>query len=150
MKKLAAYKLDKSFTDGVTIRLDNAPDVEFAVVLPSPYNRAYSQALYGAMNWSMEDGKVQTGGGIMDTRYAQEDAFLDHCLKSIDGEPAPENFRTDYPEALAELMVKAEELAEAVTDKVDTSVKKSPASSDGKDNGQDGRSSMTASKAVAG
>ena len=44
MNKLASYKLDKAFTDGVDIYLDAAPDCAFRVRLPSQYNRVYTQA----------------------------------------------------------------------------------------------------------
>ena len=150
MDKLGKYKLDKSFTDGVLIRLDDAPDVEFMVRLPSQYNRAYTQALYGAMDWSVgDDGKVNTGGNLMDTRYSQLDAFLAHCLLTMDGEPIPDNFATEYPEALDELMTKANELANAISERVDDSVKKSLGSASGDHDGLDARSFMPTSKAKA-
>lgn len=125
MDKLAHYKLDKAFTRGVVIRLDHAPDVEFLVKLPSQYNREYCQALYGAMQWeSGADGEVKTGGALMATRYAQEDAFIAHCLLSQDGEPIPESFAEEYPEAVAELMTKANDLSAEIGKRVEDAAKK--------------------------
>ena len=136
MKALKKYKLDKAFTDGVDIYLDDAPDVAFKVRLPSNYNRAYSQALYGAMGFDIDDdGKVKPQGSLIDTKYAQEDAFLNHCLLSIDGDPVPADFATEYPRALQELTSKANELAAALDEQVQDSVKKSQASSTGSSDG---------------
>jgi hypothetical protein len=151
MKGLSKYKLDKAFTEGVVIILDDAPDVPFLVKLPSPYNRAYTQSLYSSMGFSVaDDGSIQTDGSLMDTRFAQEDAFLSHCLVSIDDEPADPSFAKDYPEALAELMTKANELAEAISAKVSDSVGKSSASLDGKKTGQEKSGSIQSLKAEAG
>ena len=151
MDKLSRYKLDKGFTDGVDIILDNAPDVTFRVRLPSQYNRGYTQALYGGMEWSIgDDGSVKPGGSLMSARYAQEDAFLAHCLLAIDGEPVPAGFRDDYPSALSELMEKATELANAIEEKVTESVKKSPTSSTGKGSGQGVKGSTMSLTSAAG
>ena len=150
MNSLKKYKLDKAFTEGVTMYLDDAPDVAFLVKLPSAYNRAYSQALYGSLDWSMEEGQVKTGGGLMATHYLQQDAFIEHCLISADGEPIPADFAAEYPTALAELMEKANELAAEITEKVETSAKKLSVSSSGSENGQDGNSSMPDLKTKAG
>ncbi len=143
MKGLKAYKLDKAFTDGVVIRLEDAPDVAFLVRLPSGYNRAYTQAVYGGMRFDLDDeGNVKPGGSLLETKYAQEDAFMEHCLVSIDGEPVPDNFAVDYPRALQELMSKAQELANALDEQVDDAVKKSPATSNGSTDGEVKKSSM--------
>lgn len=151
MDKLGKYKLDKAFSDGVDIRLDDAPDVVFTVRLPSQYNRAYTQALYSSMEWDLgEDGAIKTGGSLMATRYAQEDAFLEHCLMSMDGEPITEGFAKDYPEAVAELMSKAIDLSNDIQERVETSVKKSPASSNGNDSGQEKSGSTSTLKAAEG
>lgn len=150
MDKLANYKLDGAFSEGVSIYLDDAPDVEFKVRLPSPYNRGYTQALYGAMEWKVEeDGTVNTGGNLMSTRYAQEDAFLAHCLLSIDGEPVPSDFADTYPEAITELLGKATELANEINEKVDKTAKKSSASSSGSDSGVEKSGSTSGSKVAA-
>lgn len=150
MDKLAAYKLDKAFTDGVDIYLDDAPDVPFRIRLPSQYNRAYSQALYGGMQFQVDaEGKVKPGADLIATRYAQEDAFLAHCLLSIDGEAPPEHFAQDYPAAMSELLNKATELANDLESTVSTSVKKSPTSSTGSESGQDGKSSIGTLKNAA-
>ena len=141
MNKLKAYKLNKAFTDGVDIRLDGA-DVVCKVRLPSQYNRGYSQALYAGIGLEFDNGIVKPSGSIMDTRYAQEDAFVEHCLLSIDGESIPDNFSTEYPTALAEIMEKATELANAIEEKVATTVKKSQPISTGKETGQEKSDSM--------
>ena len=143
MDKLKAYKLDKAFTDGVDIRLDGA-DVLCKVRLPSQYNRGYTQALYSGIGFEFSDGLVKPSGSVMDTRYAQEDAFIEHCLLSIDGEAVPADFATDYPTALAEIMEKATELANAIEEKVNTTVKKSRPTLAGKGTGQ-GKSDSTPS-----
>lgn len=148
MDKLARYKLDKAFTDGVEVRLDDAPDVAFLIRLPSQYNRAYTQALYGSVEIDFNDGG-KVSGGLLKTRFAQEDAFLDHCLLAMDGDKVPVDFAQQYPKALQELMEKAAELAGAIDDKVATSVKKSPASLTGKGDGQAGKSSTPALSAKA-
>ncbi len=150
MDKLAKYKLDKSFTEGVEIRLDNAPDVVFLVTLPSMYNRNYAQAMYSGMSMSMsDDGNITADTNIVVARYVQEDAFFDHCLKEMDGEPVPESFKRDYPEALTELMTKATELANDIENRVNDAVGKSQASSTGKADGQEkSNSKPSLSKAV--
>jgi len=151
MEKLAKYKLDKSFTEGVDIYLDGAPDVAFKVRLPSQYNRAYSQALYGSMNLTIgDDGKVKADGNLMNTRYCQVDAFIDACLVSIDGESVPDGFANDYPEAVDELMTKANELANSITERVDESVAKLSASASGSGSGQGKPRSMSSLQKEAG
>jgi len=151
MKGLGKYKLDKAFTEGVIIYLDDAPDVPIRVRLPSQYNRGYNQALYGGIKYDVDEtGNVKPTSGLMDMKYAQEDAFLSDCLVDIDGEPVPENFREEYPVALAELMEKAKELADAIEFKVADSVKKSPASSDGSESGAGKKSSTLHLKSQAG
>jgi hypothetical protein len=151
MNKLKAYKLDKSFTDGVEIRLDNAPDVVFLVRLPSMYNRGYSQALYGGMGMTLDNaGEVKAGASLMVARYAQEDAFIEHCLISQDGEPIDDDFQIEYPEAVAELISKSNDLVVAVESKVTDAVGKSPASSSGKADGQGKKSSTLSLSSAAG
>lgn len=151
MNKLGKYKLDKAFTKGVELRLDDAPDVVFMVRLPSQYNRSYTQALYGAMEWNVgEDGNIKTGGSLMQTRYAQEDAFIEHCLLSMDGEPIEDDFASEYPEAVQELMSKATELANDMQERVESSVKKSQTSSGGSESGQAESGSTTTLKAAEG
>ncbi len=149
MDKLKAYKLDKAFTEGVDIPLDGA-DVVCRVRLPSQYNRAYTQALYSGIGFEFSDDGVRPSGSIIDTRYAQEDAFINHCLLSIDGEDVPANFGRDYPTALSEIMEKATELANALEDKVSKSVKKSSAISTGKEAGQGKSGSMNTLSKEAG
>jgi hypothetical protein len=147
---LSKYKLDKAFSEGVDIRLDDAPDDVFKVKLPSQYNRGYTSALYGAMTVSLDDGKVQAGGGLMETRFAQEDAFIEHCVVSLNGEPLPDGFISEYPLAIAELMTKASELAAAIEDKVGDTVKKSQTSLTGSESGQEKTSSTKGSLKATG
>ena len=142
MNKLKAYKLDKAFTDGVDIRLDNA-DVVCRVCLPSQYNRGYTQALYSGIGFEFnDDGLVKPSGSLMDTRYAQEDAFVQHCLMLIDGDPVPAGFAAEYPSLLVELMEKSTELANAIEEKVNSTVKKSQPISTGNETGQAKSDSM--------
>lgn len=141
MNKLKAYKLNKAFTDGVDIPLDGA-DVVCKVRLPSQYNRGYTEALYSGIGFEFSEGGVKPSGSLMATRYAQEDAFVEHCLLSIDGEPVPADFATEYPTALVEIMEKATELANAIEEKVSTTVKKLQPSSTGKETGQEKSDSM--------
>jgi hypothetical protein len=133
---LESYKLDKAFTDGVDIRLDDAPEVVFKVRLPSQYNRGYTQAMYSSIDWTMGPEGIRTTGALMTTKFAQEDAFIANCLLSMDGEPIPEGFSAEYPKAVEELMTKANVLVKELEDRVEDSVKKSPALSNGKVNGQ--------------
>lgn len=149
MKGLDHYKIDKAFTEGVEIRLDGAPDTVFLVKLPSQYNRGYTRAMYSGLRWDIDDdGQVKAGGSLVETRYVQEDAFMEYCLISIDGEPVPENFLQEYPAAVTELMTKTSDLVQSLEEKVSTTVKKSQASSTGKRSGQ-GRSDSTASLSSA-
>jgi hypothetical protein len=141
---LESYRLDKAFTEGVEIRLDDAPDVVFMVKLPSQYNRGYSQALYSAIDWSMGADGIKTSGALMTTKYAQEDAFVANCLISMDGEPIPKNFSEEYPAAVEELQRKAQELASALDEKIHDNVEKSAALSNGKANGRGGKISTQA------
>jgi hypothetical protein len=150
MDKLKAYKLDRAFSDGVDIYLDKVPDVAFKVKLPSQYNRSYMTEYYGAMDWSLEDGKMKSGSSLVATGYMQEDAFISNCLLSIDGDPVPDDFAAEYPAAVAELISKSKELVEAIEAKVDDSVKKSSASSTGKGAGQAKESSTLSLSKAAG
>lgn len=137
MDKLAKYKLDNAFTEGVCLYLDDASDVAFLVKLPSQYNRSYTQAVYGGMEFNVDQlGEMKTTGQILSTRYAQQDAFIDYCVISMDGDPVPQGFFDEYPAALEELMSKASELAAKIEEDVSNSVKKSPSSSSGKGSGQ--------------
>jgi hypothetical protein len=138
---LDSYKLDKAFSEGVGIRLDNAPDDVFLVKLPSHYNRGYNAAMYGAMTISLEDGEVKAGGSMIETRYAQEDAFVEHCLLTLNGEPLPDGFVEESPAAIHELISKATEMANAIEERVSSTVKKLPASSPGKKSGRAKKSS---------
>jgi len=151
VNKLKAYKLNKAFTDGVEIRLDDAPDVVFLVRLPSTYNRGYSEALYSGMSMSLdEDGQVKTGSSLMVARYVQEDAFVEHCMVSMDGDPIDDDFQAEYPEAVAELISKAGDLVEAIESKVTDAVGKSQASLSGKDDGLEKKSSTPKLSSAAG
>ena len=125
LDKLNSYKLDSAYKDGVVINLDDAPDVDFLVKLPGPYNRPYMAALYGSMNMGLnKDGELDAKVNIVQTRQAQEDAFLAYCLISIDGQPAPDNFAEDYPKAIEELINKSNELVERISNRVEHASKK--------------------------
>ncbi|WP_116364413.1 hypothetical protein [Parahaliea mediterranea] len=138
MDKLQAYKLDKAFTDGVELSLDAAPDVVFKVRLPSQYNRGYTQAVYGDADFDVDaNGKVQMKGGMVSLKWKQEDAFFEHCLLTMDGHPIPEKFKTDYPGAVTELLMKANQLAADLDGRVGEAAKKSSTSSTGSTAGQD-------------
>ena len=149
MDKLASYKLDKAFTEGVDLTLDAAPDVVFRVRLPSQYNRAYTQALYAGMDFDMTDGEVKPKGGVMAAKYAQDDAFIAHCLLSMDGEAIPDSFASEYPIAVAELIEKATELASKIEAKVSDTVEKSQPTSLGSGSGQGKKNSTVSLKAGA-
>lgn len=150
MDKLVKYKIDKAFTEGVDIRLDDAPEVCFRVRLPSQYNRGYTNKLYSGMNLKIsEDGKVNSDANVMDAKYASEDAFVDHCLVSMDGDPIPDSFAADYPTALSELIGKATELAAEIEARVSDTAKKSPSLSDGKESGQANKRSTVSLKSGA-
>jgi len=150
MNKLARYKLDKAFTHGVDIYLDAAPDCAFRVRLPSQYNRVYTQALYAGIDFDLSSGEAKPKGGVMAAKYAQEDAFVAHCMVSIDDEDVPDNFATEYPMALSELMDKANELAESIEHKVTDSVEKSRPTSVGSGSGQGKKGFTKSLKAEAG
>lgn len=150
MDKLANYKLDKAFTEGVELRLDNAPDVVFKVRLPSEYNRGYTQAVYGDAAFSLDEhGRVKVDGGLVAMKHTQEDAFVAHCLLSKDGEPIPADFVTHYPRAVEELWTKAQQLAADLDNKVDRSKKKSLISSSGSESGEDESASTPSLSAEA-
>jgi len=149
---LADYKLDKAFTDGVKIHLDE--ETCFLVKLPSQYNRAYTQAQYEHIALEIdEDGAARPVGGaeqFLIAKYAVEDAFVKHCIISVNGEPVPDNFAEHYPQAVTELMEKATELANAIESRVDKSVKKSLNSLTGNANGQESKASIGSLKVEAG
>jgi hypothetical protein len=150
MDKLKAYKIDKAFTEGVEIRLPLAPEVVFLVRLPSEYNRAYTQALYGDAEFDIDEkGQVKMKGGLVDMKFRQEEAFAEHCLVSIDGEPVPDNFRRDYPEAVSELYLQANKLAIELDTKVGDSAKKSRTSSTGSSGGPERSDSTQSLSSVA-
>lgn len=142
MRGLEAYKLDKAYSEGVDIILDDAPGVVFRVILPGQYNRRYSTALYSMMDWeTTESGDIRQKGDLMTARNASEACFVEHCLVSIDGDPVPVDFADQYPAALAELMGKANDLVQDLEARVSDTVKKLPTSSHGRKNGQGGKSS---------
>lgn len=143
------YKLHKAFTEGVVIRLDQAPDDAFLVKLPSQYNREYTRAQYEGVELDVSpNGEVTAAnGGAMMLLVAsdnQNKAFCNHCIVSLNGKPLPNDFIDCYPEALNELMVKANEMAEEINSRVAKTVKKSQDSSTGKTSGQ-ARKTSTAS-----
>lgn len=120
LDKLKSYRVNKAFTEGVTIHLDDAPDVDFTVVLPGPYNRPYMAAMYGGIEVDFsDDGASRAKTNVLQARETQIVAFLEHCLRWIDGEPVPEDFRDEYPAAVDELMAKATELANRLDEEVD-------------------------------
>ena len=132
LEKLSKYKVNKAFTEGVDIYLDDAPDVCFKVRLPGQYNRQYMAEMYGAIEVSFDDGEATTKTNVLQARDVQEKAFINHCLLSIDGEPIPDGFADEYPSALEELIIKANDLSEALTSRVDDAAKKSAPSLIGK------------------
>ena len=144
MAGLDAYRLDRAFTDGVEIRLDDAPDVVFLVRLPSRYNRAYSRSMYEAMKVDGEGTEVRvTATNLVNVKFVQEDAFVQHCLISIDGEPVPAGFQAEYPVAVEELVEKANALVSKIEERVEESVKKSRTTSHGNASGAAKKSSTT-------
>ena len=148
---LDSYKVDKAFTTGVELRLDAAPDDIFLVRLPSMYNRGYSQAVYSGMDLTPDaDGNVGTGVNMMIAKYARDDAFVEQCLVSLNGEPIPQGFIDDYPTAVAELLEKADALTAQLEAKVNDAVKKSQPTSAGKKGGQEKISSTEALSRAAG
>ena len=136
MDKLARYKLDSAFTDGVEIYLDDAPDCCFLVKLPSQYNRGYTNAVYAGMSFQVDANGISKGkANITDARFGQQDAFIAHCIVSMDGEPLPNDFVKQYPKAVDELMIKANEMAAEIQERVEVSVKKSSTLSGGSEAG---------------
>lgn len=144
---LDSYKVDKAFTTGVEIRLDAAPEDVFQVRLPSMYNRGYSQAVYSGMK--VEDGEM-TSSNLVIAKFARDDAFVDHCILSLNGEPLPSGFVDDYPMAVAELLEKADALTAELEARVTDAVKKSPPTSTGNKGGQEEKSSIEALSKAAG
>ena len=138
-EKLNKYKVDKGYTKGVVINLDDAPDVDFLVKLPGPYNRPYMADVYGSIQLDMASEDMPSPKmSVMQARDVQEAAFLEHCLVSIDGEDVPENFATEFPEAVEELMKKAGELVQQVSNRVEDGIKKSLPTSTGSAGGATG------------
>ncbi len=132
---LKSYKVNEAYTTGAIIELDNAPGVEFRVVLPGKHNRAYISAVYDLVDIRLGDGsedqEVELKTSLVATRDAQEAAFMAHCLKSIDGEPVPEDFLEQYPDAVEELMRKANEMLQELEGGAERAAKKSAISSSG-------------------
>jgi hypothetical protein len=120
---LAAYAVDPAFYDGVVIRLDLAPDVEFRVVLPGAYNRSYLAALAAISDLS-DDGGL---GSVL----SGQKLFLDHCLKAVNGEPPPADFAEKYAPALRELMEKAHTMADKIQSEAEAATKKPATTSNG-------------------
>jgi hypothetical protein len=146
---LEKYKLDKSFTEGVDVVLEDVPEHTFRIRLPSQYNRAYMSAMYSGIDVENLSETMKKGGSVLQTRYAQQDAFINTCLISMDGEPIPADFFVEYAPLLDVLMAKANELANDIENRVEDNVKKSPSSSVGKANGRAGKSSTVALSAGA-
>jgi len=139
LDKLSKYRVNKAFTEGVDIHLDDAPDVCFRVKLPGQYNRAYMAEMYGSIEVDFnEAGEAKTKTNILKARDTQELAFIKHCLVSIDGEPAPDNFASDFPLALEELLLKSNKLLEGLDKAVDEGSKKSQPSLVGSTSGATG------------
>jgi len=126
IEKLGKYRVDKAFTEGVQLSLDEAPSVIFIVRLPGQYNRAYMAGLYGAIEVDFnEKGESSTTTNVLAARDLQEAAFVSHCLVSIDGEPLPGDFAAEYPKAVDELMGKANDALATIEGVVEDAVKKS-------------------------
>lgn len=128
MDKLNSYKVNKAYTEGVIMHLDDAPEVNFLVKLPGPYNRAYMAAIYGSMEIDLESAEgpedVKAKINFMEAKEAQEKAFVSHCLVSIDGDPVPDNFLEEYPKAVEELVEKANDAVKRVEARVEDATKK--------------------------
>lgn len=124
MDKLSKYRVDKGYTEGVHLTLDNAPDVDFLVKLPGPHNRAYMAEVYGRINIDMSSDEVELSLSALDAKTIQEESFVKHCIMSIDGEPAPEDFLEQYPDAVSELMSKAQAIVNKLMGVVEDGVKK--------------------------
>lgn len=152
MDKLSSYKLDRAFTDGVEIVLDDAPDCIFMVRLPSAtYNRDYARAIFEGMAMDVgSEGEVKMGKvNMVVAKQVQDDAFVDHCIKSIDNKPVPKHFLRDYPTAVAELLEKANALTAKLEEKIADSVKKSEATSNGSSDGAERSDSMPSLSSAA-
>jgi hypothetical protein len=131
LDKLKRYRVDSAYTQGVVITLDEAPDVEFLVRLPGKHNRAYIAEMYGAVEFSLDGEVPNVTRTFSEMQDLQERAFLKHCLLSIDGEPVPPDFAAEYPDALEELMAKANKMAQAHQEGADAAKKKSVTTFDG-------------------
>ncbi len=126
LAKLAKYQVDKAFTEGVELFLDDALDCPFLVKLPGEYNRPYIVELYGAIEVDFDaDGETRAKTNVMAAREGQINAFVKHCIVSVDGEPTPDGFATEYPKAVSELMTKANSALEALQEDVEEAAKKS-------------------------
>lgn len=138
-EKLGAYRINPVYTEGVDIFLDRAPGVPFTVALPGKHNRAYIAALYSGIEFSIEGDDAQLNTSAIDLRERQEKAFLDHCLKKMDGEAfnaeSLKVFSDGHPDALEELMVKANELALEIQEDAEQAGKTSAVSSSGSSDG---------------
>ncbi len=133
------------------ITLDQAPGVTFKVRLPSNYNREYARVLYAGGRFELDDdGQLVSKTSVIEAAHANQDAFLKGCLLSMNGGPIPEKFAEEYPEALAELMVKAREMADALDEGIGEQVKKSATSSSGQTLGEESTSSTANSVKAAG
>ena len=74
---LADYKLDKAFTEGVKIHLDE--ETCFLVKLPSQYNRAYTQAQYEHIALEIDEDVI-----YLANKYVLDD--LDSPVEIITGD----------------------------------------------------------------
>lgn len=135
---LAHYQTNEAFTRGVVIKLDHAPEYEFLVALPGRANRAFIHEAFAAVDVDVQDGKVVPNfkQGAVKAAEDRRRAFINHCLKSVNGEPIPANFELDYAAALDELQQKAENLAEKIDKEIDEAAKKSVPSLVGSTDGQ--------------
>ena len=151
MDILENYKLDKCFTDGVEITLDNAPEAVFMVKLPSTHNREYARVLYSGAKYEVdEQGNITSAASMVEAMHANQDAFIKGCMISLNGKPVPVDFAEKYPEALAELMVKAREMADNLDQEAADIVKKPVTSTSGATHGPTNGASTSSLKAAAG
>lgn len=139
LDKLKAYEVNKAFTEGVNIFLDDAPEVEFLVKLPGQYNRAYIAALYGGIQIDITDTEAsEVKTNVLEARESQVSAFVEHCIVSIDGEDVPKDIYSTHPAAVNELIAKAQDLVEAIDKEVELASKKSSPTSLGSVGGATG------------
>ena len=121
----STHGLDTAITEGKEFKLAGNDEYTFLVKVPSQHNKPFRNAIAASLDMSYgDDGEVKMNSNIVQFRQKQSEAFVSHCMVSINGEPVPADFGDKFPTVVEELMEAADKVAQAIDGEVEDAVKK--------------------------